>query len=67
MGSEKVPRELYDAADFNISVTSQPHSEVAAMAVFLHELFRGKPPGKKSKNARIKVVPQQRGKKVVRA
>ncbi len=65
VGSEKVPRELYDASDYNISVTSQPHSEVAALAVFLHELFKGKELGRKFKNARIKLIPQERGKKII--
>jgi len=30
VGAEKVPGEVYDAAEFNVCVASQPHSEVAA-------------------------------------
>ncbi|MFH0832452.1 MAG: tRNA (cytidine(56)-2'-O)-methyltransferase [Candidatus Aenigmatarchaeota archaeon] len=63
IGSEKVPGEVYHNADYNISVTSQPHSEAAALAVFLHEYSRGKE--KKFRKAKIKIVPQERGKKVV--
>ncbi|MEM3716424.1 MAG: tRNA (cytidine(56)-2'-O)-methyltransferase, partial [Candidatus Bathyarchaeia archaeon] len=37
VGSEKVPRLVYEIADWNVSVTSQPHSEVGALSVFLHE------------------------------
>ncbi len=65
IGAEKVPREMYNLADYNISITNQPHSEVAALAVFLHELFKGGELGRKFKNARIKLIPQEKGKKVV--
>jgi tRNA (cytidine56-2'-O)-methyltransferase len=41
VGGEKVPGEVYAAADFNIAVTGQPHSEVAALAVFLDRYFGG--------------------------
>lgn len=42
VGSQKVPPECYELADFNVSVTSQPHSEIAALAVFLDHYFEGK-------------------------
>jgi tRNA (cytidine56-2'-O)-methyltransferase len=42
VGSEKMPPEVYQLADFNISVTNQPHSEVAALALFLYRYFKGK-------------------------
>ncbi|MEM3013788.1 MAG: tRNA (cytidine(56)-2'-O)-methyltransferase, partial [Candidatus Bathyarchaeia archaeon] len=42
VGGAKVPREIYNLADWNVSVTSQPHSEVSALSIFLHELFEGK-------------------------
>ncbi len=35
VGSQKVPRDVYELADFNVSVGNQPHSEVAALAVFM--------------------------------
>ena len=35
VGSEKVPFEVYEAAELNVGGTNQPHSEVAALAVFL--------------------------------
>lgn len=63
VGGEKVPPEVYSFADWNVSVSSQPHSEVSALAILLHEFFRGKKlrfPG-----AKLKVVPQKRGKKVL--
>lgn len=64
IGGEKVPPEIYQLADANVAVTNQPHSEVAALAIFLHEYFDGKELEKKFKNAKIRVVPQERGKKV---
>ncbi|MCY3411281.1 MAG: tRNA (cytidine(56)-2'-O)-methyltransferase [Candidatus Heimdallarchaeota archaeon] len=38
LGGAKVPRYVYDLADFNTAIGWQPHSEVAAIALFLHEL-----------------------------
>ncbi len=65
IGGGKVPPDAYKLADWNISVTSQPHSEVAALAVFLHEYFQGKEVAKRFRKARKAVIPQERGKKVV--
>jgi tRNA (cytidine56-2'-O)-methyltransferase len=41
VGAEKVPRNIYELADFNIAVGNQPHSEIAALAVFLDRLLDG--------------------------
>tara|TARA_Y100000034_G_C6733683_1_gene325181 strand:+ start:198 stop:608 length:411 start_codon:yes stop_codon:yes gene_type:complete len=38
VGGEKVPTEYYKLANYNISVTKSPHSEVAALAVVLENL-----------------------------
>ncbi len=65
VGGQKVPRELYDLADWNVSVTNQPHSEVSALAVFLHMLNEGKEFEYKFKGAKIIVLPSARGKKVM--
>ena len=64
-GSEKVPGDVYAAADYNIAVTNQPHSEVAALAVFLHEYYKGKEFDKNFRKAKVKIIPQKRGKKVI--
>src|SRR3989338_1417780 len=64
VGAEKVPRDGYDEIDYNVSVTSQPHSEVAALAIILHELQDGRELDKKFPKAKIKITPQTRGKKV---
>ncbi len=65
VGGEKVPWEVYELADMNVAVTSQPHSEVGALAVFLHEYFQGKELEKRFSGGKKRVVPRARGKKVV--
>jgi len=66
VGAGKVPGELYSIADFNVSVTNQPHSEVAALAVFLHALFDGRELNKRFPGALVRIVPQKKGKVVLR-
>ncbi len=61
IGSEKVPSEVYGLVDYNVAVTNQPHSEVAALAVFLNLLGRKKAFSK----AKLKIIPQEKGKKVI--
>lgn len=67
VGSQKVPREFYskDVSDFNVAIGNQPHSECAALAVFLDRFFEGKELAKKLTGAKISVVPQKRGKKTM--
>jgi len=62
-GGAKVPSELYRLARWNVGVGHQPHSEVAAVAVTLAELF-GVPGARPFPRARQRVVPQTRGKRV---
>lgn len=64
VGGAKVESDYYKLADFNIAVTQQPHSETAALAIFLHEYFKGKEISLKFKNAKKEVIPQKAGKKV---
>lgn len=66
VGSEKVPPEVYHIADYNLSITSQPHSEVAALSLFLHDFFEGKELNKKFAKPKIKVTPQKCGKKTTK-
>jgi tRNA (cytidine56-2'-O)-methyltransferase len=42
VGAEKVPADVYDMAHFNVAIGNQPHSEVAALALFLDKFFQGK-------------------------
>jgi len=41
VGAEKVPGDVYRLVDANVAVGNQPHSEVAALAVFLDRLLGG--------------------------
>ena len=67
IGSQKVERAVYEKSDYNVSVTLQPHSEIAALAVFLDRVFEGKELGKKFPKAKIEVEPVNKGKKVRKA
>ncbi len=66
VGGAKVPGDVYSLSDYNISVTSQPHSEISSLAVFLHEFFRGEELKKSFKKARIIVKPEKSGKHVIK-
>jgi tRNA (cytidine56-2'-O)-methyltransferase len=64
VGAEKVPFEVYEAADWNVAVTNQPHSEVASLAVFLDHLFEGRELDRRWEDADRVVVPEAEGKRV---
>jgi tRNA (cytidine56-2'-O)-methyltransferase len=65
VGSQKVPAEFFSEAysDFNVAIGNQPHSECASLAVFLDRLFEGKELRKAFDHAKIRIIPQKRGKK----
>ncbi len=65
VGAEKVPREAYDLADYNVAVGNQPHSEISALAVLLDRVLQGRQFLKKHENAQKEIVPTKRGKKVL--
>ena len=65
IGGEKVEPIYYNLADYNISITQQPISEVSALAIFLHLLNNGKELKNEFKNAKNKIIPMERGKKVL--
>jgi len=67
VGSQKVPREFFQetVSDFNVAVGNQPHSECASLAVFLDRLFEGKELEKSFDDAKVRIIPQKRDKKIV--
>ena len=67
VGSEKVPSEVYHCAKYNLAITNQPHSEAAALAVFLHDLFEGKELDKKFKDSELKIIPNKCGKTIIKS
>ncbi|MDP7974979.1 MAG: tRNA (cytidine(56)-2'-O)-methyltransferase [TACK group archaeon] len=66
VGASKVPPEIYRLADYNVSVGNQPHSEVAALAVFLDHLFHGEELGQRFNGSRVEIKPSRVGKVVLR-
>ncbi len=64
VGAEKVPRDIYDMADYNIAIGNQPHSEVSALGVLLDRIQRGKQFESKFENAERTIIPQEQGKNV---
>ena len=64
VGAEKVPPEVYERADMNVSVGNQPHSEIAALSIFLDRLTNGRSLYEE-RNGKFTVIPNERGKTVV--
>ncbi len=64
IGAEKVPREAYDIADYNVAIGNQPHSEIAALAIFLDRMFSGKQLKREHPGGRLKIIPAEKGKNV---
>jgi len=69
VGSRKVPSEFFSKAvsDFNVAVGNQPHSECSSLAVFLDRFFEGQELSKDFEDAKIKIIPQVRGKNINKA
>jgi len=64
VGAEKVPREIYDLADYNVGVGSQPHSEISALAILLDRIQNGEQFEKEFSEAKRKIIPTKNGKNV---
>ena len=64
VGGSKVPTKVYKNADWNVSVTTQPHSEVAALAIFEHLLMEGKEFDLEFENPVFEIIPTAHGKNV---
>ncbi len=68
IGAQKVPTDVYKLSDFNVAVTNQPHSEVAALAIFLNELLSRAPlqlqAQSRFKNAKISISPGEKATRI---
>ncbi len=64
VGAEKVPRDIYELADYNVGVGNQPHSEISALAILLDRIQEGKQFEKEFPNAKRKIIPTKNGKNV---
>ena len=58
VGGEKVEGEIYKIADYNMSVSLQPISEISSLGIFLYNL-KGEA---KFSNSKVYIVPNKRGK-----
>ncbi|MEM2080074.1 MAG: tRNA (cytidine(56)-2'-O)-methyltransferase, partial [Nitrososphaerota archaeon] len=61
----KVPRVYYELSDYNVAVGHQPHSEIAALAIFLDRLYSGKELKLIYSDAKLYIEPSPREKKVI--
>ena len=64
VGGPKVPRDMYENATWNVSVTTQPHSEVSALALFMYLLEPEKALKHEFSGGSINITPSERGKDV---
>jgi len=64
VGGSKVPWDVYEEADWNVSVTTQPHSEVSALAIFMHLLQGDAALQHEFPGGRLKITPNPKGKDV---
>jgi tRNA (cytidine56-2'-O)-methyltransferase len=65
VGAEKVPREIYEYADYNIAIGSQPHSEISGLAILLDRIQNGAQFNNTFSNAKRRIIPTKKGKNVV--
>ena len=66
VGSSRVPSKVYMEADWNVAVTSQPHSEVSSLSLFLHFLFDGKELEFSFEGGEMQIIPSAKGKTVIK-
>ena len=64
VGSRKVPAEFYSISDFNVAVGNQPHSEVAALSIFLDRYFEGTELLRTFERAQKRIIPSSRQKRL---
>jgi tRNA (cytidine56-2'-O)-methyltransferase len=64
IGAQKVPREVYILADYNVAIGNQPHSEIGALSIFLDRFFRGEELKKNFRGGKLRIIPNRKGKNV---
>lgn len=65
VGSQKVSGEIYQLVDRNISIGNQPHSEAAALSIFLYEILGKEKLYRNFPGACQRITPSARGKNVL--
>ena len=69
VGSRKVPSEFFSEtiSNYNVAIGNQPHSECSSLAIFLDRVLEGRELSREFKDAKVRIIPQMRGKKVYKA
>ena len=57
VGGSKVPRKIFELADYNVAIGHQPHSEISAVAIFLTDFFTSTPLYNEFPHSKIKAKP----------
>ena len=65
VGGAKVPGDVYKLSQYNVAVGNQPHSEVAALALFLDAWYGEASSERNFEGARLIIEPSSEGKKVI--
>jgi tRNA (cytidine56-2'-O)-methyltransferase len=66
VGAEKVPGDVYEMADYNVAIGNQPHSEIAALALFLDRVQQGRTLTGDFIGGELKIIPSEHGKSVIK-
>lgn len=66
ISAEKAPKDIYFNADYNIAIGNQPHSEISALALFLDRIFNGLQLKQTFNDAKVKIIPMAKGKRVIK-
>ena len=64
VGAGKVPRDIFELADYNVAIGNQPHSEVSALGVLLDRIQCGNQFESNFENSERVIIPQDQGKNV---
>ena len=64
VGAEKVPRDIYEKADYNVSIGTQPHSEISALAILLDRIQQGEQFNRKFSDSKRVIIPSKNCKNV---
>ena len=65
VGGAKVPSDVFEYAQYNVAVGNQPHSEVAALALFMEAWYGQGGTERHFPDARLVIEPSARGKSVI--
>jgi len=64
VGSEKMPGEIFKIADWNVSVTNHPMSEVDALAIIIDWFRQHQEFDHEFLKAQVKIAPSKNGKRI---